>query len=712
VWHEEDLFVGQTRSPVYKKEGLFVFEASVSGQKLKVSGFERAEGEERPVKGYKEVSFHEKKIKGYTEGIIDLLNRANRRGKIGSDLLTKLKELGGLLFNELIPVNVKDKIIKTSQKNLLISIDDKLVYIPWELLYDGKDFLCQRFSVGRSVSTQQQVSAETRALGRPLKMQLLADPGGDLRASYEEGVEIKNEIGKHEDWLNVSLKSTDIKADYVKAKIRNFDIVHYAGHAEHNSTAPEKSGWVLSDGKLSAKEIMNLKGAMPMPSLVFSNACQSGHSQEWKIEKDYEDKIFGLANSFLLSGVQHYIGTFWEIPDEAGLYFAIIFYKSIINGSTIGEAVKSARTALIDKYGEDTIVWASYMLYGDPTTRYVQQDMPSYKTVKKSSQPATEHLAATGLRHKEEVVHLREQKKPSRQFVYAGLAVLIIAVLAFLLYNGQSRQYVIDKDSVAAITVTNNDAESEAQKRERIGNLVASLAKDYKEGTYNKTPLSEDDWSSRPLTMVLMDIKSTGTSGESNIDRILNLLPLNLMNDQRINMVEREILDKLLDELKLGTSDLADPMTSLRLGKVLSANIILTGRIISNGSGQTVILRAIDTETTAVRKIISAESTSPTIDSATINDLGSELIKWVKSDFPLQGKILSSSGNKCEINLGRVHGLEKGARFEIMISNKQGQTVAGEIVVQDVENDRSSALVENGEMQLKSGAMIREKTAT
>jgi class 3 adenylate cyclase/CHAT domain-containing protein len=711
VWHEEDLFVGQTRSAVYKKEGLFVFEASVSGNKLKVSGFERAEGEERPVKGYKEITFHEQKIKSYTQGIIDVLNRANRRGKIGTDLLVKLKELGGLMFDELIPVNVKDKLIQTSQENLLISIDDKLVYIPWELLYDGKDFLCQRFSIGRSVSTRQQVSVEKRALGRPLKMQLLVDPGGDLRASYEEGVGIKNEIGQQVDWLNISLKSTEIKTDYVKAKIRNFDIVHYAGHAEHNASAPEKSGWVLSDGKLSAKEIMHLKGAMPMPSLVFSNACQSGHSEEWKIEKDYEDKIFGLANSFLLSGVQHYIGTFWEIPDEAGLYFAIVFYKNIIQGVTIGEAMRSARAALIDRYGEDTIVWASYMLYGDPTTRYVRKDMQPYKTAQKSTQPATETLVASGFRHKEEVIHLREPKKSSSQFMYAGIAALLIAVIALVMYTVKGQQ-PSNGSTVTVVSGTDSAAESESMKRERINTMVAALAQDYREGAQHKTATSEDDWSSRPLTMVLMNIQSSSTSGEGSRERLMNLLPMNLMKVQRINMVEREILDKLLEELQLGTSELADPMTSLRLGKVLSANIILTGRIISNGAGQTIMLRAIDTETTVVRKIISAESPASTIDASTINDLSTELIRWVKADFPLHGKILVSKGNTCEINLGRMHGLEKGVRFEILTKDEEGKTIAGEIVVEDVGNDRSRAVVEKGDMQLKDGAMIREKTTT
>ncbi|MBI4689539.1 MAG: hypothetical protein HY754_04640, partial [Nitrospirae bacterium] len=187
----------------------FVLEASISGDRLRISSSDKTEGEERPVKSYREIRFNDIKIKEYTKGVIDLLNRANKRGgKISNELLIKLKEYGRLLFDELIPVEIKEKLLKTHEKNLFINIDDKLVHIPWELLYDGKDFLCQRFSIGRSVSTKQPVSAGPRAIGRPLKMQILADPRGDLKASYEEGVSIKDEIGKLDDWMNIFLMTT------------------------------------------------------------------------------------------------------------------------------------------------------------------------------------------------------------------------------------------------------------------------------------------------------------------------------------------------------------------------------------------------------------------------------------------------------------------------------------------------------------------------
>ncbi len=58
-------------------------------------------------------------------------------------------------------------------------MDDQLVQVPWELLHDGRQFLCQGFNLGRLVKTRQNISGgKTRLLGPPLKVLVLADPGG------------------------------------------------------------------------------------------------------------------------------------------------------------------------------------------------------------------------------------------------------------------------------------------------------------------------------------------------------------------------------------------------------------------------------------------------------------------------------------------------------------------------------------------------------
>lgn len=715
VWHEEDLHVGAVRSAnhvVAKTQGVFVLEASVSGEQLKVSAFVRSKGGERAVKNYKEIQYHAEKTQEYTAGIISVLNRANRRGKIGNDLLVKLREFGALLFDALIPHEIKESLAKTSETNLMVSIDDRLVHIPWELLFDGKEFLCQRFSIGRSVSTRQAVSVVVRKLHRPLKMLVLADPRGDLQAAYDEGVSIKDEAGSLENMMNVSLMTTDITTDFVKTKMRNFDIVHYAGHAEHRTDRPENSGWLLRDGRLSSTDVGSMAGARPMPALVFSNACQTGQTDEWKLGEDFGTRIFGLANAFLLSGVQHYIGTFWEISDEAGAHFARAFYRNLVKGVAIGEAMRLARLDLIQKYGEDTIVWASYMLYGDPTTHYLS--LEEEQQAEPQAAQVYETFAPAGMRGTEEVVASSGGRGGRHSFaIIAGISALIVAgVIAAFLMSGKGGGASIPKDSQITSEPQAKQGNNDTESAKRIDALVSDLAAQYRSGKTAASAKTVDAWSSKPLTLVFMDIKEADTIDSGTSRRLMDRLTEELQGEGSMQVVEREILDKLLAELKLSSSVLADPQTALKLGKLLSARIMTAGSIMPENKGMTITLRFIDTETSAVRKVVSVDSPAKEMNRELARSMAKGISEWIKADFPVQGKVLSVSGDTCMVNLGKAHGLKKGDKLELVKEASKGSGIyvaTGQIEIAEVAKDQAQGRIIEQTMTVREGMQVRVK---
>lgn len=380
VWSEEQLVeetqfkkTGTRRlvSLTEERKAVFEISASLEGDHLKLSSFERIKGEERTIHHYVDIKVSLDEINRLCKEVTSLLNRANKRGRVSKEILKQLQSAGQLLFDTVLNDDAKRKLRQTKAKDLIVRIDDNLVHIPWELIFDGEQFLCQRFSMGRIVSTRQVVSESlSRSVARPLKMLILSDPRGDLPMSLEEGKKIRDELDADPDLINANLKAQEITVEFVKSKLRDFDIVHYAGHADYDAKDPSKSGWLLSDGKFTSADIRAMVGGKPLPALVFSNGCQSGQTEQWQVKENYEEEIFGLANAFLLAGVQHYIGTFWDILDTPSADFALAFYREMLSGKSTGEAVRLARMELIDKYGEDTIVWASYMLYGDPTFIY------------------------------------------------------------------------------------------------------------------------------------------------------------------------------------------------------------------------------------------------------------------------------------------------------------------------------------------------------
>ena len=446
VWSEEQLVAessfkktGTRRVSRHAEEKRAVFEvdASLEGEHLKISSYERMRGEELTVHHYEDIKISGEEITRLCREITSLLNRANKRGRVAKEILKQLQSAGQLLFDAILSEDAKKKLAATKATDLILRLDDNLVQIPWELLYDGKNFFCQRFSMGRIVSTRQQVAeGVARFISKPLKMLIVADPRGDLSHSAEEGARIRDVLDAETDHINSNLKAHEVTVDYIKSKLRDFDLVHYAGHADYDSTDPSHSGWLLSDGKFSSADVRSMVGGKPLPALVFANGCQSGATEQWQVKEDYEEQIFGLANAFLLAGVQHYIGTFWDILDSPGADFAISFYRETLDGQSIGEAVRRARMELIDKYGEDTIVWASYMLYGDPTRIYVDTAEEEEEDEIVASAGRAEPVAAvTGGTRGGVSVTLGEgvrAKGPSFTTISIGILAVLLVILAVL----------------------------------------------------------------------------------------------------------------------------------------------------------------------------------------------------------------------------------------------------------------------------------------
>ena len=217
--------------------------------------------------------------------------------------------------------------------------------------------------------TRQLRSRDTR----PLRMLVIADPMGDLKDACKEGTQIQEYMAPYKNYIHVVVRSKDITPAFIQEKMQYFDLVHFAGHADYHHENPEQSGWGLTKGTFTARDIMQMAASSTMPTLIFSNACQSARTENWALKEHFQDEIFGLANAFLLTGVKHYVGTFWEMLDEPSSRFALEFYKNLLSGMTTGEAIKEARLSLIKEYGEETIAWASYLLYGDPTSNYMDQ---------------------------------------------------------------------------------------------------------------------------------------------------------------------------------------------------------------------------------------------------------------------------------------------------------------------------------------------------
>jgi len=277
-----------------------------------------------------------------------------------------IKALGQYIFDELLPDDVSNVIRGLPGNSLIqLEIDENVSHVPWELMHTGKNFLCLEHIIGRVKGDEEDPPEPTSG---PIPMLMVADPTGDLFGAQNEANYIISQLRGSN--LRISRYGTEIrKKDYLQLlESGKYRIVHYSGHSA-SSTEPGKSHHLFLDGPCYAYDIEALDMKAP-PFLVFSNSCQSA---EDSLEKD-ETGNTSLAGAYLNAGVKGCMAAIWLVSDIGSSNFASDFYRFLLFGASLGEAVLRARRSAFKRWGYQDFIWGSYILYGNPEVRMVRRN--------------------------------------------------------------------------------------------------------------------------------------------------------------------------------------------------------------------------------------------------------------------------------------------------------------------------------------------------
>jgi tetratricopeptide (TPR) repeat protein len=213
--------------------------------------------------------------------------------------------------------------------------------------------------------------------------------------------------------------------------------------------------------------------------------------------------------------------------------------------------------------------------------------------------------------------------------------------------------------------------QKDAARKDRVDKLVKDLAERFRE--QQKRPKPEDTWTSPPMVLSFVDFQEQGALSERDGMSIVltSELAEQLKASGRVKVVDRVVLDKLLEELNLGSSELADPETSLKLGRVLSARVIGTGTLFNLPDGTLLNMRLVDTETTAVDKVITMQMSSGTPQSKDLYQLNRRILGAIIQDYPLHAYVVEVKEGKVMINLGTDQGVVAGTRFDVVEDAKE-----------------------------------------
>lgn len=881
-------------------------EATREGDRLKLSAYEHLADEAPAVRRY---TYHEvafQAVQTRAEQLMALLSQAARQPSLPSSTTwVAIHEHGATLYSQLLPADIREQLDSSQATELLLSLDDTLVQLPWELLYDGRTLLCRRFNIGRFVSTQQALAdTPRRPQAETLSMLILANPQGDLEAAAREGHTLQRELAPDAARLQVTLQQGRVTTAAARAALGQYDVLHYAGHAIYDLQEPAQSGLLLVDGTLTASDVRCQGEAGPLPALVFCNTCESGQTTTWASQPGAEHAIYGLANAFLLAGTHHYIGTFWDIPDEPSSRFAMTFYRALAHGAPIGAALQEGRQHLRERYGPESVLWTSYMLYGDPTFVYLAPALPASPVAAPAStvvaapqarahrtpllaglglaalllvglglwwgggsglwpagqrsQPATSQAPhqraaplAAALSLVTEAYQALEQgdlDKATALFQsltaqeeahvqaqgYAGLAALALArsdaaqvlervtqaetrdpeaiypavlrghllwqegnmaeaVAAYrtattrthglpwqqaMAYNRLGRLQAAQGDLLQAlesydkalaqphaapldlaVAYTNKGHAlaslgkwpeamgqyrqaqqmhpadrlaavllQEAERREkatqdrdrnaRIDQLVSALLQAHKEGRPATAP--GDGWTSMPLTLAFLHLHTQGApaarAGEEEA-LMLRLLDAVQMTG-RLIVLERDMLDKVLAELHLSAAELTDQQTAVRVGRILSARLLVTGTLTRRGPEVQLGLRVVETETTRLRAALTETLAAEQGLDALAEQFATALSQKLRAVYPLQGRLLQASTQEVLLNIGTEHGVTTGMSLQVLqdvplqldgkVAGVQ-QLAVGLIEVTRVEAQLAQARVLEHTLTFETGWKVKER---
>lgn len=166
------------------------------------------------------------------------------------------------------------------------------------------------------------------------------------------------------------------------------------------------------------------------------------------------------------------------------------------------------------------------------------------------------------------------------------------------------------------------------------------------------------------IKVAVLDFQQNGSFSNQDVGKIVaEWFTTSLVETGRFEVIERRLLQQILQEQKMGASGLMDPASASRLGKVLGVKTIVTGTVQSYDRTYELNVRLINVETGAIITAdrVRAGSTSSLPDL--VNQVSARIIRH----FPLEGYVVQRSGNTALVDLGRLAGVKPGLQFNVYV---------------------------------------------
>lgn len=254
--------------------------------------------------------------------------------------ITKVKASGKQLYQWLIEP-IQNMLSTNNIQNLVFSLDRLLRYIPMAALFDGEQYLAERYTVSMILTaadtdTEKQPPYDQKTEVLAMGTSKAIEPFLALTNVPKELDEIVKQK-KRTGGVFQGLKFLDEDFNYnaLQQNLIKQRILHLATHAKFDPRNPDQTYLLLGDGdKLNKDQIKNL----PTVPLVVLSACETalgGPDQEGK-------EVAALGSYFFNNATKTVIATLWSVDDESTSLLMKSFYKNLSHSSSRNAQVTTA----------------------------------------------------------------------------------------------------------------------------------------------------------------------------------------------------------------------------------------------------------------------------------------------------------------------------------------------------------------------------------
>ena len=200
------------------------------------------------------------------------------RGALLDSSNEDVKEPAAQLYKQLIKP-IETELIQAKATTILYAPDGILRYVPIAALYDGKQWLAEKYRINNliayslfdfSPNLKIQPNILAGAFGGKSNEKKFGQFG--LPATIREVQAIANSFTN-----SVTLTEEGFSRQAIEAQFKNHNILHLATHAEFNTGVPDNSFIIFGNGdKIKLNEITDWQ--IPNIDLIVLSACETGTS--------------------------------------------------------------------------------------------------------------------------------------------------------------------------------------------------------------------------------------------------------------------------------------------------------------------------------------------------------------------------------------------------------------------------------------------------